>query len=412
MKIIYIAFSCAPCYGSEARIGWRIPVEASKDNEVTVFTAAGNARVIESYLIQNPIDHLKFYYIDIPPILKKICKGPLFSLRLLFWNGNVQKKIKEIINREDVDVIHQITPVEFRAIGNYGSIKRKAVYVCGPVGGGEYIPTCLKSYVQGKARIIELIRKIANHLAKLQFRLDSRLEKCDELLFANTETQSLLKSLKKNQTHILTEVGIDDIDILNEEKSNSTITFLVAGRLIYRKGVRFLLDALNMLPSNSDYRLNIVGKGPELDNLKTECRKFGLDKHVSFLGAVPYVEMEKNYAEADVLIMPSLRETTGTVLVEALSHGIPIITIDKFGGKTILDEDVAWFYSGSTREEVIISLRDKILNCINNRKDVMDKSQAIISKIEKYTWRNKYLVYRRIYQELLAKCKSSAENTE
>ena len=119
MKIIYIAFSCAPCYGSEARIGWRIPVEASKDNEVMVFTAAGNARVIESYLIQNSIDNLRFYYIDIPPILKKICKGPLFSLRLLFWNGNVQKKIKEIINREDVDVIHQITPVEFRAIGNY-----------------------------------------------------------------------------------------------------------------------------------------------------------------------------------------------------------------------------------------------------------------------------------------------------
>ena len=166
------------------------------------------------------------------------------------------------------------------------------------------------------------------------------------------------------------------------------------------------------VPSDSDYRLNIVGKGPELDNLKTKCRKFGLDKHVSFLGAVPYVEMEKNYAKADVLIMPSLRETTGTVLVEALSHGIPIITIDKFGGKTILDEDVAWFYSGSTREEVITSLRDKILNCINNRKDVMDKSQAIISKIGKYTWRNKYLVYRRIYQELFAKCKSSYENME
>lgn len=242
--------------------------------------------------------------------------------------------------------------------------------------------------------------------------MDSRLEKCDELLFANTETQILLKSLKKNQTRILTEVGIDDSDILSEEKNNPTITFLVAGRLIYRKGVHFLLDALKMLPSDSDYRLNIVGKGPELDNLKTKCRKFGLDKHVSFLGAVPYVEMEKNYAKADVLIMPSLRETTGTVLVEALSHGIPIITIDKFGGKTILDEDVAWFYSGSTREEVITSLRDKILNCINNRKDVMDKSQAIISKIGKYTWRNKYLVYRRIYQELLAKCKSSSENME
>lgn len=61
-----------------------------------------------------------------------------------------------------------------------------------------------------------------------------------------------------------------------------------------------------------------------------------MSEHVHCMGSIPYMEMEKEYADADVFIMPSIRETTGTVLLEAMSKGIPVITINKFGGATLL----------------------------------------------------------------------------
>lgn len=135
MKIVYVAFSCAPCYGSEARIGWRIPIEAAKANEVIVFTAAGNKHVIESYLKDNPVPHISFQYVGIPTLARKLFKGPLFSGQLLFWNKGVSREIKRLATNEQIDVIHQLSPVEFRAIGNYGKIAKDISYVCGPVGG-------------------------------------------------------------------------------------------------------------------------------------------------------------------------------------------------------------------------------------------------------------------------------------
>ena len=68
------------------------------------------------------------------------------------------------------------------------------------------------------------------------------------------------------------------------------------------------------------------------------------------MGSIPYMEMEKEYADADVFIMPSIRETTGTVLLEAMSKGIPVITINKFGGATLFDKDTGWLYEGNTKD--------------------------------------------------------------
>lgn len=59
--------------------------------------------------------------------------------------------------------------------------------------------------------------------------------------------------------------------------------------------------------------------------------------------------------------MPSIRETTGTVLLEAMSKGIPVITINKFGGATLFDENTGWLYGGNSKEEYIENLKKAIL---------------------------------------------------
>lgn len=73
----------------------------------------------------------------------------------------------------------------------------------------------------------------------------------------------------------ITEVAIDitDIQYTNIEKENDKCIFFVACRMIYRKGIDFLLDALTKIPENLNYQVRIVGDGPELSHLQKRCKK-------------------------------------------------------------------------------------------------------------------------------------------
>lgn len=203
----------------------------------------------------------------------------------------------------------------------------------------------------------------------------------------------------------VTEVAIDITEIKNVsgfKQTDNGCVFLVAGRMIYRKGLDFLLDALMRIPESMDYQVRVVGDGPELEHLRTRCNSHSsLAKHVYFTGAVPYTEMEKEYAVANAFIMPSLRETTGTVLLEAISKGIPVITINKFGGATLLDENTGWLYEGSDKESFIENLKTAIVECIMNPSERIRRGKNAYKKAENYTWQKKYIKYQKIYEELL-----------
>ena len=149
-------------------------------------------------------------------------------------------------------------------------------------------------------------------------------------------------------------------------------------------------------------RLNIILDGPELEHLRKCCKDdLNLSEHVHCMGSIPYMEMEKEYAGADVFIMPSIRETTGTVLLEAMSKGIPVITINKFGGATLFDENTGWLYGGNSKEEYIENLKKAILECIAYPDEVTRRGKNARKKAEKYTWQKKNEKYQAIYEELL-----------
>lgn len=177
-------------------------------------------------------------------------------------------------------------------------------------------------------------------------------------------------------------------------------TFLVAGRMIYRKGHEFLLDALKRIPKEVQYECRIIGDGPEMKNMQFICNTDeNLSEHVVFVGSVPYDYMENEYKKADVFIMPSIRETTGTVLLEAMSKGLPVITINKFGGAILLDNNTGWLYNGNDKESYIENLKNAILECIKNPIEVQRRGKNALKAAEKYTWENKDKHYQKIYSE-------------
>lgn len=400
MNILYIAYSCNPFAGSEDKIGWCVPYESSKTNKVYVITKEEQREPVEKYLKSHPLENIEFFYVDIPNCYKKVFKRFMYSGRLNIWNKRVFPLAKRLCEEKKIDIIHQITPIEFRAIGDYGKIAN-AKFVCGPLGGGESLPDGLKDYAKGH-EIIEVVRSAINHWYRFKLKITGKLNRCDYIMFANRETRDFL-GLDGN-IPLVTEIAADEISI--EERTvpndiNNELVFLFAGRMVYRKGLELLFDAIMEIPDEWKYIVKIVGNGPELSHLKHRCESNSLlFTHVQFMGAVEYSEMQREYEMSDVLIMPSIRETTGTVLIEAMSQGMPIITINKFGGAILVDENTGWLYSGENRKSYIAGLKNAMVACIVNPKEVERRGQNARKKVKDYTWKRKCDQYEKIYKRL------------
>lgn len=400
MNILYIAFSCNPYQGSEDKVGWQIPFESAKTNQVYVITIEQQRPFIERYLEEHPQENLRFFYVDIPNILKRVYKG---SFRLNAWHRAALPVAKEICKKHDISIIHQITPVEFRAVGDYGTIP-DIKFVCGPIAGGQSIPKELIPYI-GPHVIKEWIRSAINAWFRLRYRLTGKLKNCDYLLFANEETRDyLIKAVEEKQRYgMLSDVAAEICNDSAQREPRSKdhkMCFLTVARLIYLKGHSFLLDALAQIPKDVKYRFVIVGEGPERQALEEKCAALDLTQRVTFTGNIPHQEIGKCYEEADVFVFPSLREATGTVLAEAISHGLAVVTLNKFGGKLFLDDSVGWLLDGDSKEAYIEGLKNALISCICQPEEVARRGANAKVRAREFSWEKKMQQYQQIYDDL------------
>lgn len=104
-----------------------------------------------------------------------------------------------------------------------------------------------------------------------------------------------------------------------------TPTLLYVGRLLRDKGVFDLLQALAQVCRSTSCRLLVAGVGPEASAMRRDTVRLGISDDVEFLGYVSGPALRHCYDLADALVLPSYREGFPTVLLEAMSAGVPIV---------------------------------------------------------------------------------------
>jgi glycogen(starch) synthase len=112
---------------------------------------------------------------------------------------------------------------------------------------------------------------------------------------------------------------------------------LFVGRLAPQKGVRALVAAAALI-ENPSARVLLVGDGPEREALEREAERIGVGDRVRFLGFFAHERLPAAMAHADVLVLPSVYEELGTVLLEAMWAGLPIVA-SRTGGIPDVIED-------------------------------------------------------------------------
>jgi glycosyltransferase involved in cell wall biosynthesis len=142
---------------------------------------------------------------------------------------------------------------------------------------------------------------------------------------------------------------------------------LFVGRLASYKGVEYLLKSMPpVIKEFKDTVLVIVGEGNIRNELEKLTKKLGLQEHVRFLGSLPSDQIPEIMSLATVFVLPSLVESFGVVIAEALSMEKPVIASNVGGIPEVLEK-------GKTG--VLVS-----------RQDVKGLSEAIVSVLSDQNW--------------------------
>jgi len=125
-----------------------------------------------------------------------------------------------------------------------------------------------------------------------------------------------------------------------ESATRASRTVLAVGRLVPAKGFDVLLEAWrNVMAQSPGWRLEIVGEGPERRALEAQAATMGIGADISLPGT--RTDIETAYRDASIFCLSSRYEGFGLVLLEAMAHGLPVVsTACETGPKSLLQDGV------------------------------------------------------------------------
>ena len=118
------------------------------------------------------------------------------------------------------------------------------------------------------------------------------------------------------------------------------VIFVYAGRIAPEKNLPFLLGAFsNISKDEKRAKLLIVGDGPELKNIKSLSQDLEIERKIYFTDFIPYQEIPRYLAAADIFVTASISEIHPLSVIEAQAAGLPVIGITSPGVEDIVENE-------------------------------------------------------------------------
>ena len=337
---------------------------AELGHQVTVITRADNRRAIERNS-SSRCNAVLFLYYDLPRWVQRIRhhRGGK-SIYYLLWQWFAYRHLKRMYPAPPFDAVQHVSYVSIRYPSFMGGLG--IPFVFGPVSGGERAPIHLRRSFSWRGRLREYLRDISNALVKFDPLMRRTFRQAARIL-VTPDTRALVP--EQYQSKCVTRLAIAlPQTYLDSAKPASrfmgpTLSLLYIGRLLDWKGLDLALHAVARLELlHRRVRFTIVGDGPAKPELMRLCRRLGIEDHVRWLPWIPFREVAQQYRSADLLLYPSLRDSGGMVVLEALAHGVPVVCTDLGGPGQIVDQSCGFVVPAHQRYsmEVASALADAI----------------------------------------------------
>ena len=405
-KLVLSCYACEPNRGSEPGAGWAWALGMAKRHETYVLTRANNREVIETELARLNLQSSAtptFIYVDLPSFMCRLKKRGIVpvSLYYLLWQFKARKTLDSL--HLNADIIHHVTFNSFVCPGVWWNRKEKVVL--GPLGGMSITARHFLRLFRFRQKLYECLRAILLRAWKINPLYMTSRKHCDALLFVGAHTLKTIGSPKKRQRVVMdAAVPISLESVKYDAIPGKENQFVFAGVLEPRKGLEIALRACQRAFGGKGTRplLKIFGAGSEEARGKRLAKDLQIDNTVQFCGKLSQVQLWEEMRRSRALVFPSVRDTSGYVMLEAMAVGTPVICFLHQGAAEVTDDACAIRVEPVGWESSLTGMADALQRCDLERSARLGfagRKRAL----QEFSWESKFDVVDEVYFELMEK---------
>lgn len=329
---------------------------------------------------------------------RRIGEATLGLLSHLYTQFLQRQIVKELVKQHQIDVVHEPIPVSPKQPSLIFDVG--APVVIGPMNGGIDYPPGL-SFRQGQ--LVDWTVKLGRLSSNLFNRLLPGKLRAKTLLVANERTHKALPLGVQGTVMELVENGVDLAVWQTSQREakplNQPVRFVFMGRLVDWKAVDLLLLAFQGVASQTDAILEIIGEGKMRQEWEALAQELGLAERVIFSGWLPQKDCALHLQQADVMVLSSLMECGGAVVLEAMAIGLPVIATNWGGPADYLDSTCGILVNPTSKDNFIDGLKAAMLKLAQSPELRMQMGLAGQKRVQhQFNWDRKVDVMLEIYK--------------
>ncbi len=392
MKIAIIANSFPEF--SETFIINKVIFLAQAGNDVTVVSLNGGGnRALHKLYGFNAMKGVSIVNVQLPKSVTSLLgftiKHPLitataFSMNRKQWFAAIRKKVLlGILNNRNFDIVHfEYSGIAASSLNILPSLQAKLVVSC-----------------RGSAEKVKPLTE------------PERIDKLKQVFALVNGIHCVSEDMKQTIAPYCTDISkafvnrpaIDASFFTPPEKrvDNNMVNILTIGRFTFQKGYLLGLMAIKILVNKGcPFVWNIIGDGPQMEELVFHIHTLQLRDHVKLLGKKNKNEVNELLATSDIFFLSSVYEGIPNVVLEAMAMELPVVTTKCGGVDEVIDHAKDGFIAGLYDVETLALLLEQLIG--NKELRIQIGKQARKKILDEYTLQRQVDVFQKEYRHILA----------
>jgi glycosyltransferase involved in cell wall biosynthesis len=419
-RILLMAEAANPEWVSVPLIGWSLSRALAKVADIHLVTHVRNRGAI---LRAGLIEGRDFTSIDNERVaaplhlLSNMLRGgagkgwttvmAFSSLAYYSFERETWRRFGARIRAREFNIVHRVTPLSPTSqsiIG--GRLARLGIpFVIGPLNGGVPWPKGFISRQHAEREWLAHLR----WLYKLMPGYRSTRRDSAAIIVGSKYTYDGMPHWAKEKCVYIPENGVDlkVLEFPRDRSQRRPLKAAFVGRLVPYKGADLLLQAAAKFLRSGQLELHIIGEGPQRVFLEMMAERLCIRDIVRFHGWLPHFEVQEKLRACDFMILPSVREFGGGVVVEAMALGVTPIVADYGGPSELVDEKTGIRVPFQDENSLVEGLRLAIGNVVQCP-EILDRLGAAARQKAraKLTWQAKASQIVAVYDAALSGTKN------
>jgi glycosyltransferase involved in cell wall biosynthesis len=414
MKVLLSAIACNPYSGSENYFGWAAVKSLAQAHELYVITTGRN----RSDLMRAEAEGL------IPPNVRFAYAGSYkewhpnrLLARLQSWKEYIDfakdslAVVTELHRKENFDVVQHVTYSTWRVASPMWQLG--IPFIFGPIAGNEPFPLRFFPILSLAGAAFELARNISNIVSRFFPSVRQSILKADHIFAITMESEHLMASIRGSDKNISRlspgfyseEKAAEFSRFVAGKTVDGVLRLYAAGNLGGQKCIAIAFQALSLVKKRGvAFRYYLGSSGPEIPHLKTLAVKLDLGEEIIFGSAMSRENYQQELGRTHIYLLPSMRETVGLTMMEAMLAGCVPIVAENGGPKVMVTEDCGYKISVSTPKQMAMEIADVIVTLDRNRNIILEKGLLASKRIGTAFTEENYLgTVNSVYRELTSK---------